>query len=112
MGIRRVAAGACAVAGVAVLTGLGWALLTAAALMFIAPPAPALVRVWDQLRVDGRRAWRWLAGGGRRTVAIASLPAAVILLPVGVGLIAGLGWAVFSGAVSLGGVSLLAGQNA
>ncbi len=112
MSIQRFAAGVCAVAGVAVLAGLGWALLAAAALLTLAPPAPALARVWRQLRVDGRRAWRWLHDGGRRAVAIASLPAAVVLLPVGVGLIAGLGWAVFSGAVSLGGVSLLAGQNA
>lgn len=112
MRIQRFAAGCLAVAGIVVLAGVGWALLAAGALLYIATPGPSLGRIWRQGVVDARRAWRWMVAGGRRSVAIVSMPAAVLLLAVGIGASVGIGWGVVAGGSALAAVSLLAGQNA
>jgi hypothetical protein len=111
MRFQRIAAALCAIAGVFVLAGFGWSLVAAAVLLFVSP-APAQLPVFGRkLRAAVLAGWHWLTTG-RRAVAVASMPLAVLLLPLGVGLVAGVGWAVVSGAVSLAGVSLLTGQNA
>jgi hypothetical protein len=111
MGIQRLAAAACAVAGVWMLTGPGWALLTAAALLFVAPESVRLRQAADRGRRVVAAAWRWLATG-RRAVATASMPAAAVLLPTGVFLLSGVGAGLLAAGLVLGGLSLLAGWNA
>lgn len=91
--IPRVLAGLCAVAGVLVLAGLGWALLTAAAILFLAPVSPGLLSAPRRIRDAAAAVWRWLAGG-RQAVAAASTPVAIIGLAVGISLAVGVGWGV------------------
>lgn len=109
MDLRRVAAAACAVAGVAVLAGPGWALLAAAVLLCVVPAR--LAAAGRGIRARAVSAWRWLASG-RRAVATASMPAAVVLAPVGAGVMAGVGAGLLAAAVALGAVSVLSGWNA
>jgi hypothetical protein len=115
---RRWIAGACLVAGVAVLVGIGWALLAAAAVVYLVELPPVVTTLPGRVRAGllrGRAgllaAWRWLTLG-RRSVAIASMPASVILVPIGVGVIFGLGWALVVAGVLLLLVAVLAGWNA
>ncbi len=109
--IRRCAAAAAAVAGVLVLAGVGWALLVAAVLLFLAP-------VPDFLRARGARAaaavgrvWRWLLSG-RQQVAAASMPLAILGLAVGLGMAVGPGWGIAAAAVSVGYLSIAADRAA
>ncbi len=109
--VRRWLAGGCAVAGVAVLAGIGWGLLVAAALLFLAP-APDALRVRAVAVTAGVvRVWRWLLSG-RQAVAAAVMPFAVLGLGVGVGLAVGVGWGLAAAAVSVGGMSLAADRAA
>ena len=103
-------AAACAVAGVAVLAGPGWALLAAAVLIFVTPTPAAARAAVDRVRPRLVRAWRWLTTS-RRSAAVATMPVSVVLVPVGVGMFAGIGYAVFVAGVILTGVSLLLGWN-
>lgn len=105
----------CAVAGVGVLAGPGWALLAAAAALWVIP-TPATVAGWVG-RV-GTRAWvvtatagRWVAGS-RRRVAIVTAPAAAVLAPVGVAMSLGAGAGLVAAGLVLGGMSMLTGWNA
>ena len=106
MSLQRVAAALCAVAGVTLLAGPGWALLTAAAFLFVssratASPSLALGRVrWAAATV-----WRWLAGG-RQAVAAASTPVAIVGLGVGMGLAFGVGWGLAVASVVIIGLAL------
>ena len=111
MSFQRICAGICAIAGVAVLAGLGWALLGASVLLFAAAAPARLLVFGRRLRAATVAGWQWLTTG-RRSIAVASMPLAIVMLPLGVGLIAGVGAAVVAGGVALGAVSLLTGQNA
>jgi hypothetical protein len=115
-GARAVLVGGCAVAGVAVLAGPGWALLAAAAVLW-AVPTPALVAVWarragTRLRDTVSFGRGWVTAHSRRAAALVSAPAAVVLIPVGVGLSFGLGFALISAGLILGAGSLFTGWNA
>jgi hypothetical protein len=107
MGVQRVAAGACAVAGVALLAGVGWALMSAALLLAISSPGPRLA----SLRAPARRLWRRWSAAPRRAGAAAAVFVAVPLLGLGFYFVAGLGAAFLAGAIGLGCVGLLAGWN-
>jgi hypothetical protein len=107
MGVQRVAAGVCAVAGVALLAGVGWSLLAAALLLAISSPGPWLA----SLRVPARRWWRRVVAAPRRAGAAVAVFVAVPLLALGFYFVAGLGAAILAGAFGLGCVGLLAGWN-
>lgn len=114
-GLRAVVVGGCAVAGVVVLAGPGWGLLAAAAVLWVMP-APAVARAWagraaGWVRGLGGPVRRWVAGG-RRAVAVASAPAAMLLIPLGVGVSLGLGASLVAAGVMLGGLSMISGWNA
>ncbi len=111
MTFRQVAAAGCAVAGVAVLAGPGWALIAAAALLYVVPAPTRLKVAAGRVRSATVAAWRWLATG-RRAVAAASMPTAVLLLAVGAGVAAGAGVGLAVAGVALGAVSVLSGWNA
>jgi hypothetical protein len=115
-GFRVVLVGGCMVAGVGLLAGPGWALLTAAAALW-AVPTPALVVTW--VRQAGARARgmigsgrRWMATHSRRAAALVSAPVAVVLIPVGVGITFGVGFALVSAGLIFGAGALFAGWNA
>lgn len=105
MGIQRLLAAACAVAGVGVLAGLGWALLTAAVLLFAVPSADGLHTAVRRVRSVAAAIWRWLATG-RQAVAAASMPAAILALALGIGLALGPGWGLAAAGVVIGGLAL------
>jgi hypothetical protein len=111
MELRRIMAAGCAVAGVAVLAGVGWALLAAAVLLAVTPAPRRLLAAGRGVRGAAVSAVRWLATG-RRAVATASMSGAVTLLAVGVGIGVGVGAGLAAGGVALGAVSLLSGWNA
>jgi hypothetical protein len=115
-GFRVVLVGGCMVAGVGLLAGPGWALLTAAAVLW-AVPTPVLVASWA--RQAGIRACgmlgsgrRWMATHSRRAAALVSAPAAIVLIPVGVGISFGVGFALVSAGLIFGAGALLSGWNA
>jgi hypothetical protein len=116
--LTRWLAASCAVAGVGVLAGLGWALLAAAVVLAVLPePSFMLDLVGRGRRLAagaGEKARRRLAvrGAGRRAVAVASMPAALVLGPVGFAVVAGVGVGLIAAAVALAALSLLAGWNA
>jgi hypothetical protein len=113
--IRSFAAFACALAGVWLLAGPGWALITAAFLVFALWPrgADAPVVAWARRAGDLAR-----AGAGRvktaprRMAATGSMVGAVALIPAGFGIAVGIGVGVAAAGFTLAGVSLLAGWNA
>lgn len=105
--VARVLAGVCAVSGVALLAGAGWALLLAAVLLCVVGPSARLTVAATRSRAALAAAWRWLLTG-RQAVAAASMPLAVVGLAVGLGLAVGVGWGIAAAAVSVGGLSLAA----
>lgn len=108
-------AAACVVAGVAVLAGLGWALLAAGALTWLTPRAlpPTLAgrvkAVWSSVLGRIRRV-EW-AGRGRRSASVIAMGLAMLAIPLGVGLSIGAGPAIITSGVLLVSFSLLAGWN-
>lgn len=114
MDLRRVVAAVCAVAGVVILAGFGWALLAAAVLLFAAAPPTQVKALGRWLGEVGR----WAASAQRRA-AITVMPPAVVLLAVGVGLVFGTGFGLVAGVgatlivlgLSAGGLSLALGWN-
>ena len=107
-------AGLCAVCGVGVLAGWGWALLAAAAVVYLTP-VPARVRMLargarSRLVTLARRSWRWLRTG-RHEVAIVLAAAAVLLAPVGFGVALGSGAAIIAAAGLVGMGALLLGWD-
>jgi hypothetical protein len=115
-GARAVLVGGCAVAGIGLLAGPGWALLAAAAVLWVLP-TPTLVAAWTrragtQLRATAGSSRRWVTTHSRRAAALATAPAAGVLIPVGVGLSFGLGFALISAGLILGAGSLFSGWNA
>jgi hypothetical protein len=103
------------VLGVFLLAGPGWAALTAGMLIYVTPAPTATVRA-------GRLAvikighltgvvWRWLITGRRRSLAMVSMPPPLVLIPLGIGMVYGPGWAVATAGILLAAVSLLLGWN-
>jgi drug/metabolite transporter superfamily protein YnfA len=112
---RRLAAAACLVGGVFVLLGLGWALLAAGVLLFVGLPAGTDESVAVvALRV--RRAVATVVGRARvmprRMVAGGAMSVAVLVIPAGLVLAAGVGAALVAFGGLMVGVSLLTGWNA
>lgn len=111
MGQARVwLAGLCAVIGVAVLAGLGWALLAAAVVLYLTPVPDRLTRIARVLAARAVRVWRWILTG-RHQVAISATPIAIVLLPVGAGMVAGMGWALITFGLLALGLALLLGWD-
>ncbi|GAA0976053.1 hypothetical protein GCM10009551_010520 [Nocardiopsis tropica] len=125
--MHRWAATACLAAGVWILTGPGWALLTLGALVWLLAPAGSGELRADALReraagaaaaVPGERARA--RAMPRRTIAVTTMVVGALLLPLGVGVLAGaaVGVAVGAGAgavtagAELAGLSLLTGWGA
>lgn len=107
MSIPRVLAGLCAVAGAFVLAGPGWALLAAAAILYVTPATPKLQRAAARVRAAAAVVWRWLATG-RQAVAAAAMPVAIAAIAVGLGLAVGVGWGLAAAGVAVGGLSVAA----
>lgn len=107
-------AGVCAVAGVLVLAGPGWALLALAAVVYLTP-VPARLRTAARAlgsrstRLAGRW-WRWLVSG-RHEVAITLAVVALVLAPVGAGVAFGSGAAILVAAGMVAGGALLLGWD-
>lgn len=101
--MRLVVAFACLVAGVFVLAGLGWALVTTGALVWL---------------VDDRSvAWlterrKQFVSAPRRAIASVAMGAGLVLAPIGVILAAGLGVGLAVGGLALVGFSVLFGWGA
>jgi hypothetical protein len=107
-------AGLCVVAGVGVLAGVGWALLAAAAVVYLTPVPPRVRQLAtsarDRATVAAGKAWRWLSTG-RHQVAMGITPVALVLVPFGTSLVFGLGWALIVLGGLAAGVGLLLGWD-
>ena len=107
-------AGLCVVAGVGVLAGVGWALLAAAAVVYLTPVPPRVrtlaTNARDWTAVAAGKAWRWLSTG-RHQVAMGITPVALVLVPFGTSLVFGLGWALIVLGGLAAGVGLLLGWD-
>lgn len=110
MQIRRYLAGGCAVAGVAVLAGLGWSLLAAAVLLWMTPEPQRLRSVAGRARDGLSAAWRWLKSG-RQSIAAASMPLAIVCVAVGLSVAVGVGWGITAAGVVVGGLSIAADKS-
>lgn len=110
---RRILAGACAIAGVYLLTGPGWALLLAAGLFAL--PSSAQSTHWHKRLLRARdtiqSGWTWVRAHSRRAAAVSTMPIALILVAVGAVLSVSFGVALLVTGVILGGVSLALGWN-
>jgi hypothetical protein len=98
-------------AGIWVLAGPGWALVTAAILVFALWPQgaeTALSRTWPVVLAAERR----VAAAPRRAIAMGGTAGGVALLPAGLALSAGIGVAVAAAGGLLIGFGLLTGWNA
>ncbi len=89
------------------LAGPGWALLAAAAVLYVTSATPRLASTAVRLRVAGAAMWRRLLTG-RQAVAAASMPLAVAALAVGLGIALGVGWGLATAGVVVGGLSIAA----
>jgi len=110
MHVNRVVAGVCAVAGIWILTGPGWALLVASGLLLVLPESGRVSAMAAVAGSQVRAAWRWVVGS-KRSVAVATMPGAVVLVPLGLGITFGAGIGVAVLGAMLGAVSLLTGWN-
>jgi hypothetical protein len=125
--MHRWAATACLAAGVWILAGPGWALLALGALVWLLAPAGSGALRADalQTRAAGaaaavRDAWSRMRAAPRRSIAVTTMVVGALLLPLGVGVLAGaaVGAAIGAGAgavtagAELAGLSLLTGWNA
>lgn len=111
MGLQRILAGVCAVAGVAVLAGAGWALIAAAVLLFVLPTPTRLAAVAARGRVAVLAGWRWLLVG-RRQVAQAAMPTGLGLAVAAAAITFGVAGALAAAAAGMVGLSLVLGWNA
>jgi len=114
MGMQRILAGVCAVAGVAVLAGAGWALIAAGVLLFAAP-APQMFAAWTSrarsAALRGWLGWRSLLGQ-RRQLAEVAMPVGIVLAVAAAAVGIGVAGALTAGAASMVGLSLVLGWNA
>lgn len=115
--VQRWAAAGCVVAGLAILAGPGWALLAAGGCLGLAsvagPAEPVaaesgLAHTWVRVRA----AVGSVKGWGRRQVAVATMPAAILAVSVGLGVAAGAGVGLTAAGIVTGAVSLMVGWNA
>jgi predicted lipid-binding transport protein (Tim44 family) len=125
--LHRTGAAASVMAGTYFLAGPGWALLVLGAMLWLlrppaphaseadpdddkpVPPAQAAVAAARARTAEVRAAFR---AQPRRGTAVVMMGAAVAGVPVGVGLLAGLGAAVLAGGLLLLALSLLVGWHA
>lgn len=103
-------AGLCAVLGVGVLAGPGWALLAAAVVLYLTPVPQRATRIARALAARAVRATRWVLTG-RHQVAMSVTPVAIVLVPVGAGVVAGVGWALIVFGLLVLGLALLLGWD-
>jgi hypothetical protein len=113
---RWLAAG-CAVAGVTVLAGPGWALLAAALILAVLPEPRSLAILAGRVRgatVGVREKARTIQarGAGRRAVAQGQMAAALVLGPLGTAVWLGVGAGLVVAAAGLAALSLHLGWNA
>lgn len=102
-----------AFAGTWSLAGRGWALLAAAFLVAVLwRREPDWLRAYARAVPVVRRLAARAAAAPRKSVSVTGMAGAVLLLPAGFALAAGLGAGLVAGAVALAGVSLLTGWNA
>jgi hypothetical protein len=102
-----------AFAGVLMLAGTGWALLTGAGLVVVLwRREPDWRGLAARVTVGMRSAAARVRAAPRRSVAGAGMAGGVVLAPAGFTLAAGLGVGLIAGAVALVGVGLLTGWNA
>lgn len=102
---QRPLAGVCAVAGLALLAGPGWALLAASVLLAVAPPSRRMTVAAVRVRQMAAAVWRWLLTG-RQAVAGAAMPLAIVAVGAGLGLALGAGWGLAAAGLAVGGLSL------
>jgi hypothetical protein len=105
--LQRGAAFVCAVVGLAILAGIGWALMLAAVLLFVSPQSAVTRRMGVRAGLSVKRVWRWLLTG-RQRIAAALVPPAVLALAVGIGWAINPGWGIATGALTVLGLSLVA----
>jgi hypothetical protein len=112
MGIQRIMAGLCAVAGAYILAGPGWALLGAAVLLSISPATltPRVNAQGARVVAATLRSWRWLANGRRRAAAVA-MPVALGSMTGGALVLGGIGVGLLVAGVLSGALSLMLGWN-
>ena len=108
MHVRRVLAGVCAVAGITLLAGPGWALLAAAAILFLYPPPVGVHGAVLRVREAAAAAGRWIISGRRQAKAAAAMPLAILGLASGLSLAVGVGWGIAAAGLCVGGLSLAA----
>lgn len=115
--VTRWLAAGCAVAGVTVLAGPGWALLAAAFVLLVLPEPRSLAILADRVRGaatgvrEKTRAVR-ARGAGRRAVAQGQMAAALLLGPLGTAVWVGVGAGLVVAALGLAALSLHLGWNA
>jgi hypothetical protein len=103
-------AGAFVVVGVGIIAGLGWAFLAAAVVVYLTPVPQRVVGAARWAAGQAGRSWRWVLTG-RHQVAMTATPAALVLVPVGAGVVAGIGWALITAGVLVLGLALLLGWD-
>ena len=102
-------------AGVWLLAGLGWALVTASVLVFAFWPQGAdnMLAVFTRRAATlGRRAVVRVKAAPRRAVAGGGMAAGLVLAPVGFAVALGVGAGLMAAGVGLVGLSLLTGNGA
>jgi uncharacterized membrane-anchored protein YitT (DUF2179 family) len=108
--MQRVLAALCAIGGLWLLVGPGWALLAAGALLWTAPEPRRVSAFAQRTAASVGRRWRWFISDRHRVV-VTDMAAAVLLAFVGASVIAGVGVGLVVAAGGAAGTSLLAGWN-
>ncbi len=109
--MQRLVAVGCLIAGVLVLAGLGWALLAAGGLLWLADDRVAvwLTGRWSRLQADVRGRWASAREAPRHALARSMMGMGAVAAPAGALVAAGVGAALIVAAVVLLGLSLLLG---
>lgn len=110
--MQRAGAIACIAAGVGLLAGLGWALLTLGVLAWATAPRRQAPDVAGEITARLRTAIGWIRRVPRRAAAVTSMTAGVLGVPAGVLLAYGTGAAMITAGAACVGLSLLTGWNA
>jgi hypothetical protein len=111
---RRIVVIACLAAGIYLLAGLGWALLTLGILVEVAWPHEASSRPswWPKVAERAQSAMVVVRQVPRRAAAVGTMGVGGLVVPGGVYLLGGVGAAVLTAGVLLVVASLLLGWNA
>ncbi len=109
--MQRLVAVGCLIAGVLVLAGLGWALLAAGGLLWLADDRVAvwLTGRWSRLQADVRGRWASAREAPRHALARSMMGMGAVAAPAGALVAAGVGAALLVAAGVLLGLSLLLG---